>query len=161
MNPISMETIDQTWQDLVAMKPGSFTDLVSDFVQEQPYLLSYLMAVDEEHLNDDERELLMFLGTVVWRIMSQQGKAPLPKATANDIFDAEDNNFNMLRNYHEDHDPDYSQAILKVLQSYNQWELLNFVINTLLEDDEEANIRENNLAVMMIYLKTVIDCLDR
>ncbi len=160
MNTISMETIDQTWQDLVAMKPGSFTDLVSDFAQEQPYILSYLMAVDEEHLNDDEREFLMFLGTVVWRIMSQS-KSPLPKVTANNIFDAEDNNFNMIRNYHEEHEPDYSQAILRMLQSYNQGELLNFVVNVLLEDDEEANIRENNLAVMMIYLKTVIDCLDR
>lgn len=160
MNTISFETIDRTWRDLAAMKPGGFSDLVSDFVQEQPYLLSYLMEVDEEQLNDDERELLIFLGTVIWRIMSQ-GKASLPQATANDIFDAEDNNFDMLQNYHEEHEADYSQALLRMVQSYNQWELLNFVVDILVEDDKEPTIRENNLAVMMIYLKTVMDCLDR
>ncbi|MDZ7341032.1 MAG: hypothetical protein ONB27_06705 [candidate division KSB1 bacterium] len=160
MKTISAETIDQAWRDLAVMLPGTFTNVVGDFAQEQPFILSYLMAVDEEQLNEDERELLVFLGTIIWRIMSQ-GDVPLAKATAEKIFAAEDNNVNMFRNFQGKDQSDYYEAITNMLQSYNQTELLNFVISVLTEEDEESNVREDNLGMMMIYLKTVIDCLDK
>lgn len=158
MKTISDETIDQTWQEFVAMIPDAFANLLSDFAREQPFVLSYLMAADEERLNEDERELLVFLGTIIWRIMSP-GDAPLPTIPAEKVIAAEDNNFQMLVNIQNKNEMDYDEAVVGLLQNYNQLALLNFVTNIMLED-EEWDVRENNLGAMMIYLKTVIDSLD-
>ncbi len=161
MNTISSEIVERTWQEMATMSPINYPKLINQFAKEQPFVLGYLMAVDNELLNEDERELLFYLGTVVWRMMSQ-GEKPLPKVTEDMIFAAEDDNFKMLQLLEGEDEAGVYDTTAKMISSYNQPEVLRYVVEALMEEDEEGvDIREANVGMMMIYLKTVIDCFDK
>lgn len=161
MNTISAEIVERTWQEIATMPPANYPKIINQFAKEQPFILGYLMSVDEEQFNEDERELLFYLGTVVWRMMSQ-GHKPLQKVTEEMIFEAEDNNFRMLQYLEGEDETEFYDTTAKMLQSYNQPEVLRYVVEALMEEDEQGvNIREDNVGMMMIYLKTVIDCFDK
>jgi len=161
MNTISAEIVERTWQEMATMPPANYPKIINKFAKEQPFVLGYLMAVDEDLLNEDERELLFYLGTVVWRMMSQ-GNKPLSKVTEEMIFAAEDNNFKMLQYLEGETEADFYETTEKMIKNYNQPEVLRYVVEALMEEDEEGvEIREDNLGMMMIYLKTVIDCFDK
>ncbi|MGQ9498721.1 MAG: hypothetical protein ACUVSP_10670 [Desulfotomaculales bacterium] len=51
--------------------------MVNQMSRQQPAVLAYLLAAGEGLLNEDEQELLFYLGVVVWQIMLK-GDAPLP-----------------------------------------------------------------------------------
>ncbi|MDZ7333426.1 MAG: hypothetical protein ONB31_15735 [candidate division KSB1 bacterium] len=161
MNPISAEIVERTWQEIATMAPANYPKIINQFAKEQPFILSYLMSVDEDQFNEDERELLFYLGTVVWRMMSQ-GDKPLQKVTEEMIFEAEDKNFRMLQYLEGEDENESYDTTAKMFQSYNQTEVLRYVVEALMEEDEQGvNIREDNVGMMMIYLKTIIDCFDK
>jgi hypothetical protein len=126
----------------------------------QPNVLAYLLAVDHDILNQDERELLLYLGVVVWQIMSQ-GPHRLPRVTQKALDEAEMRNAEMLEQLQKGPEAGSLDAARRMVDSYGQPELLRFVIEALMEEPEEGClIRGVNTGIMMLDLKTVIDCLD-
>lgn len=94
---------------------------------------------------------------VVWQIMAKGGKAP--KVTKEMIDEAEAANFEVLDELTDNFS---EKKIAEILQNYNQIEVLKYVIEALMEEPEAGSaIRDEYLGMMMNYLKTVIDCLDR
>ena len=54
------------------------------------------------------------------------------------------------------------QNITGFFQNYNQIEVLRYVVEALMEELEtDSEVRDEYIGIMMIYLKTVIDCLDQ
>jgi hypothetical protein len=54
------------------------------------------------------------------------------------------------------------KSVEEMLGSYNQKEVLRYVVEALMEEPEErCVIRDENKGIMMVFLKTVIDCFDR
>jgi hypothetical protein len=143
------------------MPPEQGPKLMQQMSQEQPLILTYLLAVDEDAFNQDERELLLYVGVVIWKIMSR-GETPIPEITEKILDAAEDKNIIILENLQGESDGDFLQVIAAMLENYNQVEVLRYVVEALFEDDEDdVDIREDNIGLMFIDLKTVIDCFDR
>ena len=84
MDQITSEIVEETWKRMAAMSGREAQELAKLFVKQQPVVASYLLVVDSDVLNQDERQLLFYLGTVVWQMMSQ-GKTPLPTVTEDDL----------------------------------------------------------------------------
>lgn len=161
MNKISAEIVERTWKEMSTMSPLNYPKLINKFSKEQPFILTYLIAVDGQQFNEDERELLLYLGVVVWMMMSR-GNNPLPKVTEKMIDDAEEKNIKMLEYLEGETETDFYETTDTILQDYNQPEVLRYVVEALMEDDDEdVDIQEENIGLMMIYLKTVIDCFDK
>ncbi len=161
MNTISAEIVGRAWKEMSTMSPVNHPKLINKFAKEQPIILAYLMAVDDEMFNEDERELLLYLGVVIWKIM-YRGTKPLPSVTEKMIDDAEEKNIKMLEYLEGETETGFYETTATILESYNQPEVLRYVVEALMEDDEEdVAIREENIGMMMIYLKTVIDCFDK
>jgi hypothetical protein len=160
MNTISTEIVERTWKEMSTMSPVNHPKLINKFAKEQPIILAYLMAVDDEMFNEDERELLLYLGVVIWKIMSR-GTKLLPSVTEKMIDDAEEKNIKMLEYLEGETETGFYETTATILEGYNQPEVLRYVVEALMEDDEEdVDIQEENIGMMMIYLKTVIDCFD-
>lgn len=135
--------------------------LINLMSKEQPFILTYLMAIDNVILNQDERELLFYLGVVVWQIMSQ-GSTPLPKVTQETLDEVEESNTKMLEYLEGESETSFIETVETIVKNYNQPEVLRYVIEALMEEsDEESLIRDEYKGIMMINLKTVIDCLDK
>lgn len=161
MKPIPEAIVEATWKKIAEYPPLYANKLVDQINKEQPVILAYLLAVSEapfdEELNQDEKELLLYLGIVVWQIMGKGGK--LPHVTEEMIEEAETANFETLEKMADDF---YESQIMQMLQNYNQFSVLQYVVEALMEEpDEDLEIRDEYKGIMMIYLKTVIDCLDR
>lgn len=160
MNTISAEIVENTWNIIGSMSPLSATQLINKLSEEQPVILAYLMAVGEDMLNQDEKELLLYLGVVVWQIMSQ-AKTPLPPVTEETLDAVDDSNMKMLEYLEGESEFDFIQTVETIFKNYNQPEVMRYAVEALMEDNEDYTIRDEMKGVMIIYLKTVIDCFDK
>lgn len=161
MKPISSGIVEKTWKKLSSMSPLKAPRLINDMSKQQPLILAYLMAAGEDMLNQDEKELLLYLGVVVWQIMSQ-GSAPLPKVTEETLDAIENSNVKMLEYLEGESEIDFIETVENIFTNYNQTEVLKYVVEALMEEeDEESFIRDEVKGIMLIYLKTVIDCFDK
>jgi hypothetical protein len=159
MKPISTESVEQTAQRIENLSVRQGEQLTQKFMEEQPLVMAYLMAVDNDLLNEEERELLFFLGAAVWQMMAQGG-APLPQVTEQTIDQFEAANQRTFEALAGGSDEDTRTVMEKLLRDYNQPAVLKYVITALMESAQEEGIRQDNLGVLMLDLKTVIDCLD-
>lgn len=161
MNPIPAEVVEKTWKRVAGTSLQEVPETIDRMTKEQPVILAYLLAVGHDIFNQDERELLFFLGMVIWQIMSQ-GTTRLPKITEKTIDEVEESNFKMLEYLEGESETGFVESVEGMLENYNQREVLGYVMEALMEEPEEGClIREENKGLMMIYLKTVLDCFDR
>ena len=160
VNRISAQVVDNTWKEVGAMTPRQALKLAKQMQAQAPVLMVYLVACGGDMFNREERELLNYLGLVVWRIMSK-GDSPLPEITPEKMEAADDANMNMVKYMEGEPPADLLKTIGKVLNNYNQPEVLKFVLEALMEPEEGSEVREEYTGMMFLYLKTVIDCLDR
>lgn len=161
MKPISADVVEKTWEKMAGMSAQEGPKLINRMTKEQPLILAYLMAAGGDILNRDERELLLYLGVTIWQIMLQ-GDTPLSEITDEILDEVEESNMKMLEYLEGEPETDFIDTVEKMIGSYPQPEVLRYVVEALMEVQEEgALIRDENTGLMMIYLKTVIDCFDR
>ena len=161
MKPIPASVVKKIWEKMEEMSPDEARQLVNLMSREQPFILVYLMAVGGDTLNQDERELLLYLGIGIWQTMLQ-GDAPVPKITRKVLDNVEESNMKMLEYLEDKSDIDFVETVEKIVTSYPQPEILKYVLETFMGNSEESSlIREINKGSMSIYLKTVIDCFNK
>ncbi|KAA3659717.1 MAG: hypothetical protein DWQ10_08320 [Calditrichaeota bacterium] len=111
-------------------------------------------------LSKDERELLIYLGMVVWKIMTKF-YGPLPKITNETLEAAEDRNIQMLEYLEGEPDEDFINTVSMLIENYNQSEILRYVVEAIIEDDDDAvYISGEAKGIMLLCIKTVIDTFD-
>jgi hypothetical protein len=159
MKTISAEIVETTWKRIADFSAREGKALAEKFAEEQPIVMTYLMAVDGDLFNEEERELLFYLGAVVWQMMAQSD-APLPPVTEEMIEQAEAANQTTLQSLADASDDAARAVMAQLLQEYAQPEVFKYVVTALMESAQEEGIRDENLGVMMVNLKTVIDCLN-
>jgi len=118
-NSISAEVVERTWQRIAGQSARDAQKLVNRMSKEQPVVLAYLMAVDTDIFNQSEREVLLFLGVVVWQIMLQ-GTRPLPKVTDKILDKAEVDNLKMAEYLRGETNTGFEEATRKIIGSYKQ-----------------------------------------
>ena len=163
MKLISSDIVEKTWKKTGGMTPQEIQEMIDFMSKEQPIILAYLMAVGNDVFNQDERELLLYLGVVVWQIMSQaQADTALPISTEDTLDRVEKSNMNMLESLEGESDAGFIAATEKIINNYSQPEVLKYVVEALTEEPEaDCLIRDENKGIMTIYLKTVIDCFNK
>lgn len=159
MKPVSARVVEKTWREMANLTPSQGRELVTRMADEQPVILGYLTSVDREILNQSERELLFYLGMVVWQMMSK-GKTLPPKVTVESLDQAEEANLKLLRSLAEAPDAEAEGALSKVMAEYGQPEVLRYVVEAIVEAVENKEVREENSGILLIDLKTVIDSLN-
>lgn len=161
METISARTVEKTWRRMSTMSPEGFPQIIDKLSSEQPAVLVYLLASGEDLFNLDERELLLYLGVVVWQIMAQ-GSTELREVTDETLDAVEDANLGMLEYLEDETEADFVETVEKIYTNYNQPEVLRYVVEALWEEEEEdAEIREEMKGMIFLFLKTVIDALDK
>lgn len=161
MKPKSSDIVEKTWEKMGGMSPQEVPKMVNLMSKEQPLILAYLLAVDDGILNQYERQLLLYLGVVVWQIMLQ-GDTPLPEITEEILDDVAESNMKLLEYLEGESDTGFADTVEMVVDNYFQPEVLKYVIEALMEEPEEGClIREENKGIMMLDLKTVIDCFNK
>jgi hypothetical protein len=159
---ISAEIVTQTWQRM-ALAPISATPyLVEEMTREQPLVLSFLLALDDFPFNAHEREIIFYVGMVVWRIM-KQSKRPLHKVTRKKLRKAEEANYDFLELLMSDTEADFVSATQTMIEKCPEPEVLRYIVEAIMEEKEyepdDPPIRDEYRGLAFVHLKIVLDAL--
>lgn len=190
MNRISKEIVEKTWQEAAEMSEKEGIKSIEKFAKEQPAVLAYLMGAGGDMIIEDDRELMLYLGMVVWKIMSR-GDRPLKEITMEELETEEEANFKVLEELTSASSEDMLVFSAKMLSDFNQIEVLKYVLEAIMEDEDfdesdfdldddnieyeqddfaedEFDLDEDDLDIddeaqglILIYMKTVINCFDK
>ncbi len=134
--------------------------LVEKMGIEQPNALSFLLAAGTETLSPDEHEVVFFIGVMLWHVIDTLG-ITISEIPMDLLYSNEEKNYRMLEYLAGEPETEFMATVSKIMEHYNQSVLLRYVIDAIIEEqDNEIEINENHIGIMVIYLKTFIDCLD-
>ncbi len=116
MKPISSEIVEKTWKKMARIPPQEAQKMITLIGKKQPIILAYLMACGSDIFNQDERELLLYLGVVVWQIMSQNSTS-LPKIKENTVDKVENSNMKMIEYLKGESDTGFIDTVEKIINN--------------------------------------------
>lgn len=156
---ITPPIIRQTWKAFSEYNDAQVIELVKVFQKEQPAVLTYLLAAGDEPFEGDEKQMLLFYGTIIWTLMKKAGYAesriPVP------VLDTlQQVNVELLTTI-PGTDAELFEKVMGMLDIYPEPDLLDTILNLLIHDkDADADtphIRSQNLGLAFLHLKTEID----
>jgi len=157
---LDIETVESSWNSMEDLDPDAIPALVQELGQKQPFLLTYLMATGHDILTEQEREALLFMGVMIWQILNKI-YSNITVITEEDLDSFENKNIQMLEYLAGESESDFLDTVEKIMSKYQQPELLRFMISKLdQEPDRGIELSDDNMGMIVIYLKTVIDCFD-
>ena len=162
MNSVSREEITEAWTRLCDLDEAETGVLVKKFMVEQPALGIYLFANLEEMEGEAQHTRIVELVVAAWQAMTKSAGRQLPAATPEEIERAEDANTRTLEELDEASEFEWENSLRDLFQHYNQREILGFGIEILMSGNEDTpELAPEGIGLEMVWLKTVIDTLDR
>jgi hypothetical protein len=164
MKTIPLETIDEVWERISNAGDKEIEVLARRMQEEQPFIMVYLLASGEAQGEEEGKAGdLLELGCIIWEAMSAgAGDKTLPRITGEELEAAEDANIKLLENLEEGSEMDWVNAGSFLISDYNQRHLLGAMLEALMSGyEDEPDLAPEEVGIWLVYLKTVIDCLDR
>ena len=161
MKTISSKTIDRTWKRINEASEDEGSRLIDAMAKDQPFIVAYLMAVEETLIADQERGRILLVGLLLWETLSAVNPT-LRLVTVEDIETAEKANIAFLEELEAGSEMDHMEALRNLMVTYNQAALLETVVEALMEgNEEEPELAGDHIGLALLHLKTVLDCLDQ
>ena len=162
MNTIPRQLVIEVWERQCALGENEALALMKQFFEEQPALGIYLHVCDEqlgqEAANSQLIPLAATIGEAAARTRGKRLKAVRPKI----IELAEAANTRMLEKLEDVSEFEWRETVERMFLGYHQQPLLAFCIEILMANDEEApELAPQRIGMELIWLKTVIDCIDQ
>lgn len=140
--PISYEIVTETWQRMAETPPEQAQGLIDQMEKEQPIIMVYLLALDEYPFNQTEREIIFYIGVVLWEIL-KQGQPPLSMVNEESISKVEEENFRFLELLSNDTEADFMSATRSLIDNYGEPEVLRYLVEALMEDEVDLDEYEH------------------
>lgn len=158
MKQVSSATIDKTLNWLETLESEEeMEQLIDGFGDSQPLLLTFLMSMGGDDLNEDERELLLYIGMLFWKMMLEEGLNP-EEVTEARLDELRVSNLALLEAAESGKGKDFDRVWLEETENYGQPDLLDFLIESL-EEEETFSLRSNNRRALQSYGKIALDSL--
>ncbi|MEY4135596.1 MAG: hypothetical protein RL386_1946 [Bacteroidota bacterium] len=140
--------------------PEFFENALAELYQHQPALASFILSNHEGTFDEEEHTLLLFMLLVVWKSF-EAVNGPQPPVAPGDLEEAEEENWEILERLPASVKK-FRERLDVLFESSRQEDLLAFVEDALLEDEEEGAlpITREGREPIFVLMKTVIDCLD-
>lgn len=162
MQTVPRELIQDTWNRLCDLDEKGSTQLSKEFFKAQPALGIYCAAQDENLREEGESSPMVELTIAFWQAMTQAAGDPLPMATPEEIEAIEETIQKQLESLEEGSEMDLQTHARRTIENHNQRELLGFGIEILMaRHEEDPDLAPDSLGLEMIWLNTVVECLDR
>ena len=158
---VDRESVQKVWEEQSEMDFFQVEKWIAKLSREQPTVLAYLMSANDEEYNFEEKQLLLYLGVAIWRMLLEGG-AKTPEVTLEYIEAAQQKNIEMIEYLEEEIPGDFDKTVQAIFANYHQKYILEYVLSAVFEDDSEsAKIRPKSKGLLFFDLKTVLDCLDQ
>lgn len=159
---IPTEIVTETWQRMAQTSVHEAPDLVNQMQQEQPAILAHLLYLDEFPFDPHERELIFYIGMVVWQIM-KQSKQRLRRVALKKLSKAEKANYDTLELLASDSEADFFSATVAMVENHPEPEVMRYIVETIMDeedyDPDDPPIRDEYRGLAFIHLKIALDAL--
>ena len=156
------EIVTETWQRMAQTPIHEAPDLVNQMQQEQPAILAHLLYLDEFPFDPHERELIFYIGMVVWQIM-KESKRRLRRVTLKKLSKAEKANYDTLELVASDSEADFFSATVAIVENHPEPEVMRYIVETIMDeedyDPDDPPIRDEYRGLAFIHLKIALDAL--
>lgn len=163
MQTISEATVERTWKKLAQLTDAGLQQVVERMEKEQPEIMAFLMAADYDAFNQDERELVFYLGMVVWEMMRQG--MPRPQQVSEErLYQLVERTDQMVESLMGESEGDFVAVATQVFKNHNQLYVLRYIVEALFEmeeDDDGTEIRDDMKGLIFLNLKTMVEALDQ
>ncbi len=150
---IAEKVIDQVVERF-AGKPADLSHVYKELAAEQPAIISMLYSTDLKTLTDEETDLLFFIVAVIYE--SIKNKKGLPaQVMPEELETADDANWGKMMTAGNGN---FRERITPFFDEYPQEDLLAFVEDALLDDDDQV-VSGIGREAIFVTAKTVIDVL--
>ncbi|TAE01932.1 MAG: hypothetical protein EAZ97_02865 [Bacteroidetes bacterium] len=153
MKVINDQAIDLALDKMNDFSEQEYESLIEQFTEKQGDLLDFLLT-DEEEFDQNEKEIILFIGMQLWYIF-QQEDPNLPSVEYETVDRIMEQNEKMLEYFSEESEEDFMAALNGVVDQHAQSDLLKFIIMAIIDNED---VREENSSVAFIYLKTFVEC---
>jgi len=161
MKTIAAADIESVLDHMARASEKEIRDIAERMQQQQPFVMVYLLAVEEQISEGQEQGWLMSLGGAIFEAISQANPI-LRQVTGDELLAAEEENQKMLEGLEAGSEMDFASAVDDLHTTYNQQPLLSVVLNELMADyADEPELAPEKIGLALLHLKTVIDCLDQ
>jgi len=161
MKTISENMVHEVATAMLGLAPPAIEAMVEEMAAAQPELLGYVIALGETNYHACERELLLYLCVTVWRVMSGAATG-IRRVGEQRIARVQEVNAQMVQFLDGEIGPDFARSVRLIVASYNQKDILKYLLETLSEEAAPGgSIRASSAGPMLLDLKTVVDCLDQ
>ncbi len=150
---ISEEIIDNVVE---ALEKADFEREIADFTEDYPVLIEYWGAEDFALLTQDEQELMLYILLVLVKSV-EKAQGALPPLSSEALENEEEKNWERLETVTAKLFRDRMDVFF---ENYSQEDLLAFVEDNLVEDDDSIVTKEGR-EPMFVALKSVIDIITK
>jgi hypothetical protein len=102
------------------------------------------------------------MGIMLWNIIKQFSRNNPVEITTGELIEKETKNINMLEYLSGEPESDFTATVQKLMSTFHQSHLLSYTLDRIMDEVgiETDKIRDDNVGMIFIYLKSIIDCLD-
>lgn len=162
MTTVPREGILQAWELVCALDEAQTTAVTKQFLKQQPALSVYLLACTEELGAEAGQSPVIDLTITIWQAMTAAQGRRLKLVRPNLVDEAEATNAKLLEKLELASEFEWEEAVKQLVFGYNQKELLTFCMEMLMADDVETpELAPDRIGLELLWLKTIIDCLDK
>ena len=161
MEPLSEELVEETWQEFASFTPTQMNKEAKKVAMGQPDLLSFMVEFTEE-LDQEVKELAIYMFFVVNRIFARGYRKKIKKASPEEIIECYEKNEKLMESLEGAHDRFYERVAS--VQVSAQPYVIKYVVETLFEYPEEEDpifISDEDVGFLFLLLKTAIDVLNK
>lgn len=164
MKKISIAIIQRYWEEVnTQTDEGVIYRNLKLLNDQQPLIMVYLMVADKDSLNEEERQLLYFLGSFIAHVMLRESRfQPIAEVKEEQWEKARHTNIKLLEFLaSEDKPENFFKSMDMVINASPQTDLLRFMTGLLMDDPLCRSAREENVWRLFTHLKVVMDALDQ
>ena len=156
---ISEEVVMKTWEKMAQATEYDAQLIMAKMSEEQPLALGFLINLDDMPFNQNEREIILYVGVTVWRMMLQ-GERQLLEVTDDVLEQAEDANLDWMEKMETAAAADFYATTQLLLLNYPEPNVLRYIVEAIMEEDEDPDnipVRDELTGLAFLHLKILLD----
>jgi len=154
MKFVSEQVIDSITEQLDG-SPNIYEAAIEELREEQPAILAYLFNEELKVLTLKEKEYLLYLILVIWKSIGVVAEESIGKVSPDAFTQREEENWNIIDSQKKKH---FRDKLDVFFEGYPQEDLLAFVEDALVEEEEDDMVTKEGREALFVILKTVLDC---
>jgi hypothetical protein len=160
MKTLSAADVQQYRSSFNLMPGDQLQKMGMELFNKQPEAYQYLYARTQlQALNQDEQELLLYLGIITWGMVSRsRPRLPSPrKVPLNNFEESEMLNLMLLTGYEKASAEEVKARYQELAKDHMQPAIVRFFIDAIWDDPSGADIQAANKGLLIRYLLSLLD----